>query len=193
MPKPELQTRIIANEFPERTYSPTSFDLPLRKDVIQTQIPNSITRTFETRTDPRFPPKRAVSTVKGVLFHGTSSVDPRIIHGIDTNFIEKKVKKKNLKNKKSRKQFDLKSVSEASRDALHHAKSVYETSHAVLNNISTQLVPSSEMVLDAKVLNKREHPQIKLYENNKTLNNRIEELKRTSAGVRAAHTLRRLG
>jgi len=196
MPKPELTSRVIANELPPTTYSPTAFDMPLRKDVIQTQIPSSVTRTFETSSDPRFPPKKAVSTVHGVLYHGTSSTDPKVIHGIETNFFEKSSKKKNLKNKKSKKSkkdFDLHSSLRAKEAALHYAKNAFEGSDAVLNSISSSITPSPHYILDANVLNKKEQPDFRMHEDNHNLKRRLEELKRTPAGVRAAHTLRRLG
>jgi len=193
MPKPELSARVIAQDLPPRTYSPTAFDLPLRKDVIQTQIPSSVTRTIETSSDPRNPPKRPVSKVSGVLYHGTSSTDPKVIHGIETNFIEKSKIKKSKKNRKNRKGVDLKSVHSARTDSLKHANSAYEGSSAVLGAIANNLVPSPHMILDAKVTNKREQPDLKLYENNHTLQRRLESLRKTPAGVRAAHTLRRLG
>lgn len=194
MPKPELSSRVIANNLPEKTYSPTSFDLPLRKDVLQTQIPSSVTRTIETNIDPRNPPKKAVTTVHGVLYHGTSSTDPKVIHGIETNFLEKSVSKKSKKtNKKSRKDIDLKSAQKAKEQALNAAKNAYESSSTLLDSITNSVAPNPHVVLDAKAVNKREHPDIKLHQNNKVLKKRIEDLRRTPAGVRAAHTPRRLG
>jgi len=194
MPKPDLINRIISNDLPTKTYSPTSFDMPLRKDVLQTQIPSSVTRTFETSIDPRNPPKRAVNTVHGVLYHGTSSTDPKVIHGIETNFLEKSDSRKSKKfNTKSTKDFDLKSAQKAKEHGLNAAKHTYEASSAMLDSIANNIAPSPHVILNANVVNKREHPDIKLHEKNHSLQKRIEDLRRTPAGVRAAHTPKRLG
>lgn len=202
MPKPNMATRVIANDLPAKTYSPTSFDLPLRKDVLQTQIPASVTRTIETSTDPRFPPKKPVTRVSGTLYHGTGSTEAKVIHGIETTFLEAKSKSKkhrrgnkyhiasNDKNKTccKKKNFVQKDAKKFREEALNHAKKTYNSSNAVLENIS---LPTPHMVLDVKTTNKREHPDIKLYDNNHNRQKRIEDLRKTPAGVRAAHTPRR--
>jgi len=68
MPRPELRSRILAQDI-EKTYSPTAFDMPLRKDVIQAEIPNSVTRTIEASIDPRFPPKKRVTKQNASFVH----------------------------------------------------------------------------------------------------------------------------
>ena len=104
MPKPDLSTKIVAGDLPPRTYTPTSFDAPLRKDVVQADMPTMVTRTREESSDPRHPPKRAVARATGTLYHGTGSLDPKVIHGTIPSFIEKKNKaKKNSKSTKSSK------------------------------------------------------------------------------------------
>ena len=62
--------------------------MPQRKDVIQAQIPNSITRTIEANIDPRFPPKRTVQKLNASFVHGTQSNDENVV----INFAEKKSK-----------------------------------------------------------------------------------------------------
>jgi len=194
MPRPEVGNRVIANDLPAKTYSPTSFDLPQRKDVLQSQMPTMITRTIETKTDPRFPPKRPVTTVHGVLYHGTASTDPKVVHGIETNFLQKtdnyKLKKTN--EKKSEKDFDLKNAQVAKVDGLNAAKAAFENSSAVLDSITRNIAPSPQMVIDAKVINKKEFPDLKIHEQNHSLERRMEELKKTPAGVRALHTPRKI-
>ena len=102
MPKPDLKTRIIAADLPPRTYTPTSFDNPLRKDVIQADMPTMVTRTREESSDPRSPPKRPVPKITGTLYHGTGSLDPRVVHGTIPSFIEKKKVQKKCKRKAGR-------------------------------------------------------------------------------------------
>lgn len=194
MTKPELSNRVIANDLPAKTYSPTAFDMPLRKDVLQTQIPSSVTRTIETNIDPRNPPKKAVTTVHGVLYHGTASTDPKVVHGFETNFLEKSAIKKSEKvNKKSSKDFDLKSAQNAKEQGLNAAKSTYASSSAMLDSITNNVAPIPHVVLNVNAINKREQPDLKLHLNNQALQKRIEDLSKTPAGVRAANTPRRLG
>lgn len=194
MPKPELIDRVIANDLPAKTYSATAFDMPLRKDVLQTQIPSSIIRTFETNIDPRNPPKKAVTSVHGVLYHGTSSTDPKVIHGFENNFLEKSAHKKARKaSKKSGKDFELKSAEIAKEQGLKAAINSYKSSSGMLDSITNNVANSPHVVLNAKAINKREHLDVKLHENNQALKRRMEDLIKTPAGIRAAHTPRRLG
>ena len=202
MPKPNMATRVIANDLPAKTYSPTAFDMPLRKDVLQTQIPASITRTIETSTDPRFPPKKPVTRVSGTLYHGTGSNDAKVIHGIEPSFLEARIKNKKHKrehkyhiasNEKEKincrnKNFVQTDTKKFRDEGLKHAKKAYDSSNAMLGSIS---LPTPHMVLDVKTTNKREQPDIRLHENNHNMHKRIEDLRRTPAGVRAAHTPRR--
>jgi hypothetical protein len=203
MPKPEIASRIIANEFPLKTYSQTVFDLPLRKDVIQTQIPNSTTRTFETKIDPRFPRKGTVSKVNGILYHNTGSSASRINNGIESFFLENKSSKKKLNRFQSnkhhlymgkkfgwrKKDFIFEDNKKFKEFGLQHARKAYETSSAMLDSFYN---PTPSMILDIKILNKREQPDIRLYENNQHAKQLLNEMRRTPAGVRAANTIRRL-
>ncbi len=196
MPRPNMATRVIAKDFPSKTYSPTAWDLPLRKDVVQTQIPASVTRTVETSSDPRSPPKKAVKKVAGTLYHGTGSNDPRVIHGIEPSFLQNKIRSKGKKARKNSKRPSTRigehPVVRGSKmlreQGVGHAKKTYDTSGAVLGSVG---LPTTSLVLDVKMLNKREHPDLGLYENNQVRKKRIESLSRTPAGVKAAHTPRR--
>jgi hypothetical protein len=204
MPKPDLKTRIIAGDLPEKTYTRSSFDNPLRKDVIQTEIPTQVTRTFEENSDPRYPPKRPVAKVSGIVYHGTGSVDPKVVHGTIPNFIEKKnnSRKKAKITKRRRnvnvdkdqhkcrpKDFAIHDTKRLRTDAIAYAKEAYVNSGAMLDNLNS----SNPMVLDVKTTNKREYPDVMQYENNVNLKARLNALRRTPLGVKAAHTIRRLG
>lgn len=192
MPRPQASRRIIADEI-EKTYSPTAFDMPQRKDVIQTQIPHSTTRTIEANIDPRFPPKRPVKKLNASFVHGTQSTD----ENITINFAEKNSKKnlkiKKSKNKKSKKQ-DVDCLKKQTDVALHHAKEAYKHSGAMLDSIASNIVEGNHanMILDVENLNKREHNELNLHDINHAKAKRLEDLRRTPAGVRAAHTPRRL-
>ena len=203
MPKPDLTTRIVAGDLPPKTYTPTSFDNPLRKDVVQIDIPSQVTRTIEESSDPRYPPKKQVTKISGMLYHGTGSLDPKVIHGTIPSFIEKK----SLKHKKARlsrrrnsynhqnkhhcrsKDFIFQDARKLRVDGLTAAKEAYATSGAMLGAIGA----SPQMVLDVHTTNKRERVEIHQYQNNSHLKARINGMRRSPAGVKAAHTLRRLG
>ena len=198
MPKPDLKTRIIAKDLPSKTYTGTSFDNPKRKDVVQTSLPSMTTRTVEESSDPRSAKKRPVEMVKGTVYHATGSVDPKVVFGSRHSFIEKagakskktasKSKKTASKSKKSKK--DIHGEARSLRvDGLHHAKEAYNRAGTMLGAITS----GSRIILDAKTTNKQEHPDIKQYENNKYLHDRVAGMRRTPHGVKAAHTLRKLG
>ena len=212
MPKPDIKTRIIAADLPPRTYTPTSFDNPLRKDVIQADMPTQITRTREESSDPRHPAKRPVTKVQGTLYHGTGSLDPKVIHGTIPSFIEKKKTEKKSCNKKKctkktklskrrggsdhrsksncrNKDYVFQDARKMRVDGLAAAKEAYARSGAMLGGITA----SPKMVLDVHTTNKREKPDIFQYENNAHLRSRVNGMRRSPAGVKAAHTLRRLG
>lgn len=191
MPKPNLKTRIIANNYPEKTYTTTSFDNPKRQDVIQTTIPSMTTRTMEESIDPRIPPKRLVKTVEGPLYRNTGSTDPTVLLGTHHSFIEKSGKKarKNLSKSKKNRRNPNQEARNLRNEGLHYANQAYERSGVMLDSINA----GSKIILDAKTTNKLEHPDIKLYQDNKHLQKRINELRRTPHGVKAAHTLRRMG
>jgi len=196
MPKPDLKTKIIAGDLPPRTYTPTSFDNPLRKDVIQVDLPTQIIRTREESSDPRSPPKRPVTKVTGTLYHGTGSLDPKVVHGTMPVFLEKTSKIKTNKTNKRTNQNNYKGKKhtfEVTRnlrvDGLAAAKQAYTRSGAMLGAIDA----SPKIVLDVHTTNKREKPEIMQYENNAYLKARVNGMRKTPHGVKAAHTIRRFG
>jgi len=197
MPKPDLKTRIIATDLPGKTYTGTSFDNPKRKDVVQTDLPTQLTRTVEESHDPRGTPKKPVKIVHGTVYHNTGSVDPKVVFGGNHSFMQKKIQKKSKKNqKKSKKSKKSKrditnEVRNLRVDGLHHAKQAYSNAGTMLGAITS----GSKIILDAKTTNKQEHPheQLRQYENNKYLHDRVAGMRKTPHGVKAAHTLRRMG
>jgi hypothetical protein len=195
MPKPDLKTRIVAHNLPDKTYTGTSFDNPKRKDVIQVDLPTQVTRTVEESHDPRAAPKKSVKIVKGTVYHNTGSVDPNVVFGSHHSFIEKngaksRKAKKITKNKKNKKDVH-EEVRNLRVDGLHHAKEAYARSGNMLDAINS----GSRIILDAKTTNKSEHPheELRQYEDNKYLHNRLAGMRRTPHGVKAAHTVRRMG
>ena len=297
MPKPEVIRKIFPNELPPVTYSPSSFDMPMRKDIVQVDIPEATIRTTEENIDPRFPPKRPVSTVSGTLYHGTGSTDVRITHGLP-NFLEKKAlnnarnknknksvskknkskskknkkslnkskskknknslnkskskknKSKNKKNKKSKKSLKkskskknkskknknhlknkrnsakhrtqnthknknhhkshnkahnkrhhkeactpdpiVKQTANVKSEALAHAHEAENKASSMISSITNVPEGNNHMVLGVDLVNRYEQPDLKIHEHNRTLERRNAEIRNTPAGVRAAHTFRRL-
>jgi hypothetical protein len=196
MPRPELVTRIQPNEFAPVTYSPSAFDVPLRKDVIQADIPQATIRTVEERLDPRNPPKRLVPVVHGTLFHGTGSVDAKVVQGGDavettaTNFIQKNHKhKKGKKHHRSHHNVDVQALRG---EAVKIARATDERSDYMMDKISHNIAGENHMVIPVEVMNKRDTLDLKLHENNRALKRNLERLRHTPAGVRAANTLRKL-
>ena len=198
MPKPDLTTKIIATDLPGKTYTGTSFDNPKRKDVVQTDLPTQITRTVEEAHDPKGTPKKAVKTVHGTVYHNTGSVDPKVVFGGNHSFMQKKITKKSKKSalsksKSSKKQkLDVHNEARSLRvDGLHHAKEAYGRAGTMLGAITS----GSRIILDAKTTNKQEHPhpELRQYENNKYLHDRVAGMRKTPHGVKAAHTVRRMG
>ena len=75
-------------------------------------------------------------------------------------------------------------------DGLAAAKQAYARSGAMLGAIDA----SPKMVLDVHTTNKREQPEhLHQYENNAYLRARVNGMRRSPHGVKAAHTIRRLG
>jgi hypothetical protein len=198
MPKPELVTRIQPSEFAPVTYSPSAFDVPLRKDVIQSDIPQATIRTIEERIDPRNPPKRLVPVVHGTLYHGTGSVDPRVVHGTTgeasetTNFLEKKSKRNHSHAKSHHKRSHHVDVQNLRSEAVKIARATDEKADYMMDKISHNLAGENHMVIPVEVMNKRDTLDLKMHENNKALKRNLERLRHTPAGVRAANTLRKL-
>lgn len=129
MPKPDLTTRIIATDLPGKTYTGTSFDDPKRKDVVQTDLPTQVTRTYEETIDPAGKKKKAVQTVSGTIYHGTGSTDPNVVFGTRPAFIEKNSKefnnnhlsrKKNTKRSKKSKRSSSEEDEKKNKRRKHH-------------------------------------------------------------------------
>ena len=194
----DVKTRIIAADLPGKTYTPTSFDSPLRKDVIQADMPTQVTRTREESSDPRSPAKRAVAKVSGTIYHGTGSHDPKVVHGTIPSFLQSNMKVKNEKKEKNLKKRNHHKLSaqhfaktRALRvDGLAAAKQAYTRSGAMLGAIGA----GHPIILDVHTTNKREQPDhLHQYENNAYLKARVNGMRRSPHGVKAAHTIRRLG
>jgi len=193
MPRPEFRNRVIANDLPMKTYSPTTFDLPQRKDVIQAQMPTMVTRTIEAKTDPRYPPKKPVPVLNASFVHGTGSPDENVV----INFAEKtanKSKKKACHKKNKNGKRDVSCVKAQANIALNRAKDAYDQSSAVLDSITHNLAHGKDdkMILDIQLMNKKENLDFNLHEKNYSREKRMRDLRRTPAGVRALHTPRKL-
>jgi hypothetical protein len=211
MPRPQNSRRIYANDFPPVTYSPTSFDMPMRKDVVQVDIPEATIRTTEENIDPRFPPKRPVSKVTGTLYHGTGSNDISITHGLPT-FLEKKAK--NRKSRKSKKSLNRKNKNKSKKshrrhhsrsdeactpepiisqaqnsksEGLANARHAEESASNIINSITNNLA-ENKMILDVELVNRYEQPEIKIHQHNQSLERNLKLRRNTEAGVRSAHT-----
>jgi hypothetical protein len=197
MPRPELVTRIQPSEFAPVTYSPSAFDVPLRKDVIQSDIPQATIRTIEERIDPRNPPKRLVPVVHGTLYHGTGSVDPKVVHGSNTdaystNFIQNKLRKlKHKKHHRSQNKHNI-DVQNLRQESVRIARATDEKADSMMDKITHNLAGENHMIIPVDVMNKRDTLDLKMHENNQALRKNIEKLRHTPAGVRAANTLRKL-
>jgi hypothetical protein len=100
-PKPQISKRIIANDLPPVTVSPSSFDLPMRKDVVQIDLPQSKTRVTEERIDPRIPVKVPVQKVGGTMYHGAKTTNENIVQGLP-NMLEKSSAENTVKTKKNK-------------------------------------------------------------------------------------------
>lgn len=192
MPKPEIVSRVLAEDLPPVTYSPTSFDMPLRRDVIQADIPQATIRTVETSNDPRFPPKKPVQIVHGTLYHGTGSNDPMVVHGT-ARFKETSRNKNRTRSRKHKKHNPLAQAHELRAEGLSNARAAEVQATGIMDSLTNNINGSSSMVLGVDVLNRRELPELRMHENNAYLHKRLANMRNTPAGVRAAHTIRRLG
>jgi len=188
MPKPEAVRRILPSNLPPITLSSSSFDMPFRKDVIQSDIPSATIRTIEENIDPRFPPKKLVEKFSGNFYHGTGSVDPRVVHGLPS-FLEAKKHKKHLK--KNSHDFN-KQVHNDRSEALSYANSAKIKIDRMIQSITNNPAENSQMILGVDLLNRYEQPDVRLHENNHAHNEGIAKMRNTPAGVRAAHVFRKL-
>jgi len=90
--------RIIAHELPANTQSPSSFDIPQRKDVLQIDVPNSRTTT----TTFSYNAATSSGPNPDVKLHGINTVPQKILHGsfLELDDEKKKEDKKAVKAKK---------------------------------------------------------------------------------------------
>lgn len=179
VPRPERPvSRIIADEFPGKTYSKSVYDMPLKSEVLGVNLPQSTTRTVETSIDPRFPPKTLVKGTVGAVNYNTASVDASV-NTPGVSFLQKKHKR--LDHKQTSTPNALKT------EGLHHALNAQHATERILDQITNNQADQPEMVLHAKTTNKREDSAFHSHhEHARTGRN-------TLAGVRAAHTYNRLG
>jgi hypothetical protein len=77
-------------------------------------------------------------------------------------------------------------------EALAHASDAEEKASSMLYSITDNPSVGSKMILGVDLMNRYEQPDLRLHENNMAIPKRLAELRNTPAGVRAAHTLRRL-
>lgn len=213
MPKPENYERVIANEYPEKTFSRSYFDAPLRKDVQQINIPNAITRVTTERFDPRIPLKQEVGKIDGTLIHGTGSTVERIVTG-QPSFLEKSGKKfaKHHKARKVTKSHrshhtEVDTLSDARSSAgigLAHARATYDRASENLGILKNGVAPSNtnklyshfergtDMIIPIQMANKYERQSLLLNDDAEGRQARIDAWRDTPAGVRSLHTYRRL-
>lgn len=80
--------RIIAEEFPEKKYSKSVYDMPKSSEVIGINLPVSTTKRIEYSSDPRLPPKLPV---KSLVHHGNYNTanSSSSINTPGVNFMEK--------------------------------------------------------------------------------------------------------
>jgi len=210
MPKPENYERVVAEEYPSKTFSRSYFDMPLRKDVQQINIPNAITKVTTERFDPRIPLKEPVETVSGTLFHGTGSTNENIVHGLPT-FLGKS-EKKISKNHKSRKHHrDDREHSEFLSDATEnaqlgvaHSRATFSRATGDLGILKNGIAPphtskmynhferGTNMIIPVQTTNKLENQSLLLHDNAAERQASIDAYRDTPAGVRSLNTYRRL-
>lgn len=221
MPRQDYSSRIIPHDLPPITHTPSSFDMPLRKDVAQIDIPFAATHTKETYVDPRVPLKMPVGVVSGTIYHGTGNVDPLVTHALHNNqnppiaqnhqtidavnkglplFVEKEskkeVKNENLRGKTSKaKQADsklTKEIQQAKHVGIAETRRASAISGAMLDKMTRWPQGGhSDMILGIDLINKRD-PDLRLYQDNPTLRSRIHELSEHPEGVRAMNSRRAL-
>lgn len=209
MPKPEHYNRVIASEFPNRTYSKSfHFDLPQREEVQQIYIPNQVTRVTTERFDPRLPLKQEVGTFSGTLVHNTGSANDRIVVG-QPNFLEKsgkyRARSKNNKNRKSE------PISMGPQELLGHAQTGTSQARAIFDKttknlgllkngiappVDRRLIDNfdigTRMIIPVQSANRAEHPSLLLNDNTAERQAGIDQMRNTPAGIRSLNTYRRL-
>jgi hypothetical protein len=209
MPKPEHYKRIIASEYPNRTYSRSfHFDVPLREEVQQIYLPNQITRVTTERFDPRRPLKQPVETYSGTLFHNTGSANDRIVTG-QPNFLEKSKKIKNKSAHKKNSNSDPISMTPEevhghAQTGIHHARAIFDRTGDDLAVLKNGIAPALDrtlannfdigqrMIIPVQSANRYETPTLQLHHNAAARQASIDEYRDTPAGVRSLNMFRRL-
>ena len=165
---------------------------PLRKVVHpQPHVQRELSKVQEKPVDLRNSHTTTiVPKLTGTIYHGESS-EQKSVHGTSPSFLEKTTKKNKKSKKRSHGNDKVFHQARSLRiDGLRAAKEAYTRSGAMLGAIDA----SPKMVLDVHTTNKREKPDmINQYENNAYLRARVNGMRRSPHGVKAAHTLRRLG
>jgi len=210
MPKPENYNRVVADEYPSKTFSRSYFDMPLRKDVQQINIPNAVTRVTTERFDPRIPLKQPVETVSGTLFHGTGSTNENVVHGLPT-FLgksEKKISKHHKSHKNLRDDVNQSDSLSAARDnaqlGISHARTAFNRATGDLGILKNGIAPpytnkmyshferGSNMIIPVQMTNKLDRQSLLLNDNEADRQASIDAYRDTPAGVRSLNTFRRL-
>lgn len=210
MPKPENYNRVIADEFPQTTFSRSYFDTPLRNEVQQINIPTAITKVTTERYDPRVPLKQPVSTFSGTLLHNTGSTNENIVQGLPS-FLGKSEKKvlKHRKHLRNHRDYENQGLGNSNflsdtRAAVENARAVYNRSSSALNVLKNGIAPpinnnlhshfekGEKMIIPVQMTNKLEQQSLLLNDNEAMRQASINEYRDTPAGVRSLHTYRRL-
>ena len=181
MPKPERPVkRIIANEFPGKTYSKSVYDMPLQSEVIGVNLPTSRTTQVEYGVDPRYPAKTLVNSLVGHVNHNTAST-LSTVNTPTVNFLEKSHKRIDNKINKSPHTF---------RDeALYHSRGARATSERIMSRLANA-DGEDRMILNAVSTNKKDNSGFSNYK--KHIQDRVNNRRNSYAGVRSAHTYNRL-
>jgi len=143
VPKPKIN-KIIAKDLPDHTWSPSSFDMPKRKDVIQINMPESKMKTVQYVIDPT---KNFKPIKTGTYYHG----------------IEPKIQKKNFGLARF---MSPDNIGATEQDALNAAKTA-EKKSAQLSSMISKHPLATEMVIPIVTTNLQEKPSLSLAERKK--------------------------
>jgi hypothetical protein len=181
MPKPERPVnRIIADEFPEKTYSKSVYDMPLDRDVFRVNPPPSKTTTVNYGYDPRFPPKLPVNSFVGRVNYNTANTNAEI-NTPGVNFLEKS--RKRIDNRPNKTPHSLRD------EGLIHAINARASGDRIMSRLAHS-DGEDRMILNTVTTNRRDN-SFNAYTNH--INHRINSRRESYAGVRSAHTYNRLG
>jgi hypothetical protein len=163
-PEEKQGERIIANDIALPTLSKSTFDLPNRKDVISLNPPMTKVTTTSTTVNLLAEPKQPVEKIEGTLFHGLpSNIEPMINHGM------------------AFKQVNPQIINEERSAGVTMAHNAEVNAGKILDATAT----SDHMVLPIVTNNKREKNDL-AFQDNKALEQRLDELRNTPYGAAAA-------